>query len=55
MTHLASLTDEELIALVRTQLDLVTSELERELAKRLAAAADEIAFLQEELHIETNR
>lgn len=40
MTYLHSLTDEELIALVRTQLDLVTSELERELAKRLADAVD---------------
>lgn len=40
MTHLPSLTDEELISMVRTQLDLVTSSLERELAERLAAAID---------------
>ena len=38
--HLPSLTDEELISLVRTQNDLVTSDLERELAERLKQAID---------------
>ena len=47
--HLPNLTDEELIAFVRTQLDLVTSDLERELADRLAAALDEIERLNTEL------
>lgn len=44
--HLASLTDDELVSHVRTQLDLVTSELERELAQRLADALDENARLE---------
>lgn len=41
MTHLASLTDEELLSWFRcTRNDLTTSELEIALAERLEAAAD---------------
>lgn len=47
MTHLGSLTDEELIARVRVS--QVTSALERELARRLADAIDEIEDLEQEI------
>lgn len=38
--HLGSMTDEELIALVRVRNELLVTDLETELAKRLAAAID---------------
>jgi len=40
VTHLQSLTDEELIQLVRTRDEIVVTDLELELAKRLADALD---------------
>ncbi len=52
MTHLGSLTDEELISRVRTHHS--ATPLERELARRLADAIDaihdRISELQEQLH-----
>lgn len=43
------MTDEELLSFVRTRIDLVTTELERELAKRFADALDEIECLEAEI------
>lgn len=48
MTHLGSLTDEELIARVRVS--QVATPLERELARRLADARDELEELEKEIH-----
>lgn len=47
MTHLGSLTGEELIARVRTS--QIASAMERELARRLADALDQIDYLNEEI------
>jgi hypothetical protein len=47
MTHLGSLTDEELISRIRTLAN--PTPLERELARRLADARDEIERLEEDL------
>ena len=47
MTHLGSLTDEELIARVRVS--QAATVLEKELARRLADARDEIEDLETEL------
>ena len=47
MTHLGSLTDEELISRVRVS--QVATPLEKELARRLADARDEIADLEDDL------
>ena len=47
MTHLRSLTDEELIARVRVS--QVATSLEKELARRLADACDQIEDLEEEI------
>ena len=47
MTHLGSLTDEELIARVRVS--KTATPLEKELARRLADARDEIEDLEEEI------
>lgn len=38
--HLGSLTDEEIISLVRTRDELIVTDLEKELAARLTRAAD---------------
>lgn len=53
MTHLGSLTDEELIARVRVS--QVATAMEREIARRLARAVDEIESLELELEEERNR
>ena len=45
--HLGSLTDEELIALVRVNEN--ATEMERELAARLALLIDEIEYLEQKL------
>lgn len=47
MTHLGSLTDEELIARVR--ISQVADPMERELARRLASRLDELEALYEEI------
>ena len=47
MTHLGSLTDEELISRVRVS--QVATPMERKLIRRLADALDEIEDLEEEI------
>lgn len=49
MTHLRSLTDEELLRETRRQEPLVTTDLETELGTRLANAIDEIARLEKQI------
>jgi Uri superfamily endonuclease len=46
MTHLGSLSDEELIA--RTRISMTAGSMERELARRLADALDQIEGLTAE-------
>lgn len=49
MIQINCMTDEDLLAFVRTRLDLVTTDLERDLAARFADALDEIERLEEEI------
>ena len=43
MTHLQSLTDEELIQIARTKSEIEVTALELELARRLALALDDLS------------